>query len=119
MRTRPWPTIYKVHRSIHLPHTRSAYSLINIIGEGENEESWPVEETLSENELRGSSSNFAPRGASRFQERVRNRLPRPLDLNNTRHRAIVETLYSACSVWRSVARGSNSAVTNSFQLSLP
>ncbi|KAJ5574562.1 hypothetical protein N7450_008461 [Penicillium hetheringtonii] len=53
-------------------------------GEGENEESWPVDEAHTEDEQDAASSNFAPRGASRFQDRVRNKLPKPLDLKNTR-----------------------------------
>lgn len=68
------------------------------LGEGENEASWPVEETHSEVGKEAPASNFGPRGASRFQERVRNKLPKPLDLRNTRHGEVVEKLYSACSV---------------------
>lgn len=67
-------------------------------GEGENEESWPVDEAHTEDEQDAASSNFAPRGASRFQDRVRNKLPKPLDLKNTRQGVAVEKLYSACSV---------------------
>lgn len=67
-------------------------------GEGENEESWPVDETQTEDEQDVASSNFAPRGASRFQDRVRNKLPKPLDLKNTRQGVAVEKLYTACSV---------------------
>jgi hypothetical protein len=67
-------------------------------GEGDQEESWPVEETLSEDEQAAQSTNFAPRGASRFQDRVRNKLPKPLDLKNTRQGVVVEKLYDACSV---------------------
>ncbi|KAJ5763577.1 hypothetical protein N7533_002258 [Penicillium manginii] len=66
-------------------------------GEGDQEESWPVEETLSEDEQAAQSTNFAPRGASRFQDRVRNKLPKPLDLKNTRQGVVVEKLYDACS----------------------
>lgn len=75
------------------------YSRASISGEGENEESWPVEETQGDNETDRQTPNFAPRGASRFQERVRNKLPKPLDLRNTRHGEVVENIYSACSVW--------------------
>ena len=56
-----------------------------------------MDETHSEDES-SSPSNFAPRGASRFQERVRNKLPKPLDLSGTRQKAVVGKLYNACSV---------------------
>ena len=75
-------------------------TLTNTPGEGESEENWPVEETHSEDE-----PNFAPRGASKFQDRVRNKLPTPLDLSNSRHGVVVEKLYSACSVGSSVPWG--------------
>lgn len=57
-----------------------------------------MEETHTEDKQDAMSSNFAPRGASRFQDRVRNKLPKPLDLQNTRQGVVVEKLYSACSV---------------------
>ncbi|KAJ5586788.1 uncharacterized protein N7459_002553 [Penicillium hispanicum] len=84
--------------------------------EGEPEESWPVEETPSENGLDAPSSNFAPRGASRFQERVRNKLPKPLDLSNTRHGVVVEKLYSACSsaLNARIGRGDNERFLEQF-----
>ncbi|KAJ5084822.1 hypothetical protein NUU61_009401 [Penicillium alfredii] len=69
----------------------------SILGEGENNESWPVEETLSEDNSTGPSSNFAPRGASKFQERVRNKLPKPLDLQRTGQGVVIGKLYDACS----------------------
>lgn len=67
-------------------------------GEGDQESSWPVEEAYSEDEQAARSTNFAPRGASRFQDRVRNKLPKPLDLKNTRQGVVVEKLFGACSV---------------------
>lgn len=81
----------------------SQYSLVArltyfVTGEGEPEESWPVGDTHTEDEGDHPSSDFAPRGASRFQERVRNKLPKPLDLRNTRQGAVVGKLYGACSV---------------------
>lgn len=58
-----------------------------------------MEETHTEDEQDAMSSNFAPRGASRFQDRVRNKLPKPLDLQNSRQGVVAEKFYSACSVW--------------------
>lgn len=76
-------------------HTYSPF----VVGEGENEGSWPVEETAHNgNDSDNPSSDFAPRGASRFQERVRNKLPKPLDIHSARQGMVVEKLYSACSV---------------------
>lgn len=83
---------------LDLGQSQPQYLRAFVSGEGENEENWPAEETRSEDERAGPTSNFAPRGASRFQERVRNKLPKPLDLRNTRHGEVVEKLYSACSV---------------------
>lgn len=71
-----------------------------IAGEGHNEDNWPLEESPhSDNESDNPSSNFAPRGISRFQQRVRNKLPKPLDIHTARSGMVVEKLYSACSVW--------------------
>lgn len=79
-------------------YTLVARLTISFTGEGEPEESWPVDDTHTEDEGDRPSSDFAPRGASRFQERVRNKLPKPLDLRNTRQGAVVGKLYGACSV---------------------
>lgn len=97
MRIRLWPTTFKVRRLI-LVVSKVQYLRALFSGEGETEESWPVEETHSDDEGKEKTSNFAPRGASRFQKRVRNKLPKPLDLRNTRHGEVVEKVYSACSV---------------------
>ncbi|CAG7976231.1 unnamed protein product [Penicillium olsonii] len=64
-------------------------------GEGGNEESWPVEENQSDDD-HTTSLNFAPRGSSKFQDRVRNKLPKPLDLG-TPQGQLVGKLYEACS----------------------
>ncbi|KAJ5245967.1 hypothetical protein N7468_000950 [Penicillium chermesinum] len=86
-------------------------------GEGQNEGNWPVIETThSENDSVGPSSNFAPRGASRFQERVRNKLPKPLDIQIARQGMIVEKLYSACSTALNarIGRGDNERFLEQF-----
>ncbi|QQK39599.1 Proliferating cell nuclear antigen [Penicillium digitatum] len=65
-------------------------------GEGGNEESWPVEENQSDDD-HTRSSNFAPRGASKFQNRVRNKLPKPLNIRGTPQVELIGKLYDACS----------------------
>ncbi|KAJ6125406.1 Proliferating cell nuclear antigen PCNA [Penicillium samsonianum] len=65
-------------------------------GEGGNEESWPVEENQSDDD-HTRSSDFAPRGASKFQDRVRNKLPKPLNLRGTPQGELIGKLYGACS----------------------
>ncbi|CAI7636320.1 unnamed protein product [Penicillium crustosum] len=65
-------------------------------GEGGNEESWPVEENHSDDD-HTRSSNFAPRGASKFQNRVRNKLPKPLNLRGTPQGQLIGKLYDTCS----------------------
>jgi hypothetical protein len=82
--------------SLCLKRTRNLHPLTSVPGEGGNEESWPVEETLSDDDH--TTFNFAPRGSSKFQERVRNKLPKPLDLNTPQGR-LLGKFYDACSVW--------------------
>ncbi|KAI2708306.1 hypothetical protein CBS147332_6367 [Penicillium roqueforti] len=65
-------------------------------GEGGNEESWPVEENQSDDD-HTRSSDFAPRGASKFQDRVRNKLPKPLNLRGTPQGELIGKLYGSCS----------------------
>ncbi|KAJ5219305.1 uncharacterized protein N7498_001404 [Penicillium cinerascens] len=85
-------------------------------GEGESEENWLVQEMHSEDEADVPSTNFAPRGASKFQERVRNKLPKPLHLVNTRHGRVAEKLYSACSsaLNARIGRGDNERFLEQF-----
>ncbi|KAJ5308740.1 hypothetical protein N7508_004119 [Penicillium antarcticum] len=65
-------------------------------GEGGHQESWPVEENQSDDD-HTSAFDFAPRGASKFQTRVRNKLPKPLDLRGTPQGEFAGKLYDACS----------------------
>ncbi|KAK9566706.1 hypothetical protein V6000_002094 [Aspergillus fumigatus] len=66
-------------------------------GEGEHDPDWPVQETKSEDDpFDSAASDFAPRGTSKFQERIRNKLPKPLELRSSRQRAILGKLYDAC-----------------------
>lgn len=65
---------------------------------GESEENWQTAETNSDSEHDIPASDFAPRGASRFQSRVRNKLPKPLNIRSSPHGAIIEKLYTVCSV---------------------
>jgi hypothetical protein len=82
--------------SLYLRHMRDVNLLMFVPGEGGNEESWPVEETLSDDDH--TTFNFAPRGTSKFQDRVRNKLPKPLDLSPPQGQ-LLGKLYDACSVW--------------------
>lgn len=81
----------RIHRDCIL--TRFTFS-----GVGEREDNWPAAETNCESENEVPATDFAPRGASRFQSRVRNKLPKPLNLGNSPHGAIAQKLYTACSV---------------------
>ncbi|KAF4183588.1 hypothetical protein CNMCM7927_008982 [Aspergillus lentulus] len=66
-------------------------------GEGEHDPDWPVQETKSEDDPFDSpTSDFAPRGTSKFQARIRNKLPKPLELKSSRQRAVLGKLYDAC-----------------------
>lgn len=68
---------------------------LTLIGEGGHDESWPVEENQSDDDH--TTLNFAPRGSSKFQDRVRNKLPKPLDLG-TPQGQLIGKIYEACSV---------------------
>ncbi|KGO75397.1 Proliferating cell nuclear antigen, PCNA [Penicillium italicum] len=84
-------------------------------GEGGNEESWPVEENQSDDDDTGSS-NFAPRGVSKFQNRVRNKLPKPLNLRGTPQGELIGKLYDAYSSTLNVrlARSDNERFLEQF-----
>lgn len=43
-------------------------------------------------------TDFAPRGASKFQERIRNKLPKPLDTKVAQHSEAIGKFYDACAV---------------------
>jgi hypothetical protein len=79
------------------PELWNANPLTSAPGEGGHEESWPVEENQSDDD-HTTALNFAPRGASKFQTRVRNKLPKPLDLRCTPQSEFAGKLYDACSV---------------------
>ncbi|KAF3394540.1 Proliferating cell nuclear antigen [Penicillium rolfsii] len=83
---------------------------------GEPEESWQTAETNSDSEHDIPTSEFAPRGASRFQSRVRNKLPKPLNIRCSPHGAVVQKLYSACSsaLNARIARGDNERFLEQF-----
>ncbi|EPS27999.1 hypothetical protein PDE_02944 [Penicillium oxalicum 114-2] len=80
------------------------------------EETWTADEMHSDSDHDVPTSDFAPRGASRFQKRVRNKLPKPLDLRSSSHGALVEKLYSACSTALNarIARGDNERFLEQF-----
>ncbi|KAE8379150.1 Mysoin-binding motif of peroxisomes-domain-containing protein [Aspergillus bertholletiae] len=66
-------------------------------GEGEHDPSWPVKESEnSDIASESTAADFAPRGASKFQERIRNKLPKPLDLKSSHQRAALGRLYDVC-----------------------
>ncbi|THC90009.1 hypothetical protein EYZ11_010538 [Aspergillus tanneri] len=66
-------------------------------GEGERDANWPVQEPdSSDNVSDSTAADFAPRGTSKFQERIRNKLPKPLGLKASHQRAILGKIYDAC-----------------------
>ncbi|KAJ5477528.1 hypothetical protein N7539_007672 [Penicillium diatomitis] len=85
-------------------------------GIGGSVETWPADDMPSDGDDEVRASDFAPRGASRFQKRVRNKLPKPLDLRNSAHGALIEKLYSACSTALNarIARGDNERFLEQF-----
>lgn len=77
----------------------SMYSTFGDPGEGENDGSCPVEESNTRDDISDLAANFAPRGASKFQSRVRNKLPKPL---SSRQMAALSALYETCTVFSTV-----------------
>ncbi|KAL2813800.1 Mysoin-binding motif of peroxisomes-domain-containing protein [Aspergillus cavernicola] len=66
-------------------------------GEGEHDPDWPVKETENGDDLSDSTAaDFAPRGASKFQTRIRNKLPKPLNIGASRQTAALGRLYDVC-----------------------
>ncbi|GLA76409.1 hypothetical protein AtubIFM55763_007982 [Aspergillus tubingensis] len=66
-------------------------------GEGEHDPNWPVKETDHSDDFSDSTAaDFAPRGVSKFQERIRNKLPKPLERKVSRQRAALGRLYDVC-----------------------
>ncbi|KAL4763423.1 proliferating cell nuclear antigen, C-terminal domain-containing protein [Aspergillus foveolatus] len=66
-------------------------------GEGEHSPDWPVKESENEDDLSDSTAaDFAPRGASKFQTQIRNKLPKPVNFNASRQTAALGRLYDAC-----------------------
>ncbi|KAL6228946.1 hypothetical protein BDW75DRAFT_225948 [Aspergillus navahoensis] len=66
-------------------------------GVGEHNPDCPVKEAENEDELSDSTTaDFAPRGASKFQTRIRNRLPKPVNLKASRQTAALGRLYDIC-----------------------
>lgn len=106
MRTHPWQTISKVSvwswsgKTLDGGILKANFFLFGILGEGENDYSWPVEPTDTEDggDLEEPAADFAPRGASKFQERVRNKLPKPLDTKVAQHSEAIGKFYDACAV---------------------
>ena len=68
-------------------------------GEGEHDPNWPIKEADHSDDFSDSTAaDFAPRGVSKFQERIRNKLPKPLERKVSRQRAALGRLYDACTV---------------------
>ncbi|OOF97276.1 hypothetical protein ASPCADRAFT_206091 [Aspergillus carbonarius ITEM 5010] len=66
-------------------------------GEGEHDPNWPIKEADHSDDFSDSTAaDFAPRGVSKFQERIRNKLPKPLERKVSRQRAALGRLYDAC-----------------------
>ncbi|KAL1970580.1 hypothetical protein VTN77DRAFT_4224 [Rasamsonia byssochlamydoides] len=66
-------------------------------GEGERDQDWPLQ-VDSQEELPSPPPNYAPRGASTFQERIRKKLPAPLEINSLRRSGTLGKIRDACSV---------------------
>lgn len=47
--------------------------------------------------------DFAPRGASKFQERIRDKLPNQLDSKVSQRSEALGRFYDACAVWLAFA----------------
>ena len=91
MRSRLWRNTCRV-REPDLFQSTCLENAHIIIGEGDGEPNW----TTLEDDV---THDFAPRGASKFQDRVRHRLPKPFTLYNPSWMTTFMKLYGTCSVW--------------------
>ncbi|PWY82848.1 proliferating cell nuclear antigen [Aspergillus heteromorphus CBS 117.55] len=86
-------------------------------GEGEHDPNWPLKEAEHSDDFSDSTAaDFAPRGVSKFQERIRNKLPKPLERKVSRQSAALGRIYEACtSVLNSrIARSDNERFLEQF-----
>lgn len=69
-------------------------------GKGEGEEDWATQEVERpiQSPIEPSPLNFAPTGRPRLQDRLRNKLPAPLQLNTLGKREAFAKLHAAYSV---------------------
>ena len=75
------------------------FTFSGVSGEGENDLNSPVEPIEDEDgDYADPTSDFAPRGASKFQQRIRNKLPKPLDTKIARQGEAIGKIYDACAV---------------------
>lgn len=71
----------------------------SILGEeGGDDQNWAIPETVAAESDSSSIQDFAPRGTSKFQERVRNKLPEPLELGSPVWKRTLSKVYDTCSV---------------------
>ncbi|KAL1854558.1 hypothetical protein Plec18170_004648 [Paecilomyces lecythidis] len=75
-------------------------------GEGERSEDW-IRQEADNDSSSDTRLDFAPRGVSTFQERIRNKLPAPLDLTAARRTGAMGKIHDACSFLISSRIGRN------------
>ncbi|KAF9889901.1 hypothetical protein FE257_006773 [Aspergillus nanangensis] len=86
-------------------------------GAGEHDPNWPLKEPDHGDDASDSTAaDFAPRGTSKFQDRIRSKLPKPLDLNSSRHGAVLGRLYDTCTAALNsrIARSDNERFLEQF-----
>lgn len=99
MRTRLWRTTSRVSYPDSRVGGNHKSLSVHTSGEGEHDPSWPVKEADHSDDFSDSTAaDFAPRGVSKFQERIRNKLPKPLERKVSRQRAALGRLYDVCTV---------------------
>jgi hypothetical protein len=68
------------------------------LGEGERDQHWTPQQVGAEQDPISPSSNFAPRGTSTLQSRIRNKLPAPLEIRKIHRTGTLGQIHNACSV---------------------
>lgn len=72
--------------------------LIGPVGEGERDREWIPTQVDTQNEPPSPAPNFAPQGISTFQDRIRKKLPEPLDAEFPRRVGTIGKVCNAFSV---------------------
>lgn len=97
----------KGERHFALRRANSEADLTLCAGEGEANAEWIVPESAGKEDAQSpadTTPSFAPRGTSKFRERIRSKLPKPLDLKSSRRSIALHQFCDTVTVWKTILR---------------